>query len=768
MMIFGIYDMPDGERSWTERKLGDISDALEFEYEKYFCGVGTFTLIIPRNSVFADKIYVGCMFIRTVNTTTDEYEGFIVKNILQENDTIKITGYDLNGLLLDRVTLYPEGEEKDTQSGFTETIVKHYVEFNCVASDDVERNFPRLEIDEDQCRGIENDAASPRLQCLADVVADILGAQNMGYRIYPSINKGRIFFEVYEAVDRTQGQSENNRVVLSFGRGNIAEMQREVGVTADKNTFYCEISDGAVQRYYKKANIEENEGVEALDDDGEGGEEAVDPAAKSGYDRREEYLKLNCELTEIEVYAEHEVADRYRPTDSLTIEAGDPLDYGNVYNVGDIVTVYDRNRSIQLDSIISAAEIRRTGTEHSVKITLGESKPKILDNYQKKNSATATTVRNNTGTGVGRPSEWDVTSEYFNFYQNRNSSPKNVAGTPGKSNYYAHAEGMNTTASGQCSHAEGMDTTASGPYSHAEGFYNTASGGYSHVEGYNNKISGGYSHAEGMGNTQTDSGSGICVHIEGYNHTATNAPFIHIEGQHNIAASDAFHAEGQDNKDTGGSSYAHIEGFGNTVSLSQASHSEGRFNNLSGSESGHLEGYQNQADTSFAAHAEGQGNKLLGGTDNHAEGMSNTVTGGSYSHAEGAYNSISNASASRVGGMFNAVTGGNFADVSGNSNKANGGTANRVGGMNNTVTGGMCNLVYGQGLELETTDTIPACLVGQYNEQPEGIKVLFCVGNGKSADERSNAIMVDSAGNLYITGDIYINGKKLEIGGTNE
>ena len=729
-MTIGIYDAPDGERGWSGLKLGDLCDALEFEYEKQFCGAGTFTLVIPRNSTFADKIYVGCFLIKRAEGAADEYEGFVVKNILRENDTIKITGYDLNGLLLDRITLYPEGEEKDIQSGFTESIVKHYVEFNCTASSDEERNFPSLGIAEDKHRGIPDDAASPRLQCLADVIADILGAQNMGYRIYPFMNGGRdlLFFEVYEAVDRTQNQSENSRVVLSFGRGNIAEMKREEGVTADKNTFYCEIDDGAVQRYYKKTD-------EETESDGEN-------AANVGYDRREEYLKLGCELGELVVYAEHEIADRYRETDSLTITAGNPLDFGSVYNVGDIVTVYDRERRLQLDSVISAAEIKRTGTEYSVKIILGESKPKVLDNYQKKNSATATAVRNNTNSGgVGRPSEWDKTSEYFNFYDNRDrgndTSPKNVAGTQGQT-CYAHSEGYNAKATGR--------------YSHAEGLNNTASGESSHAEGMNNSVSGQYSHAEGMGNTQ--SGNSMCVHLEGYNHTVSSngSSYVHVEGSTNTASGFAVHVEGQQN--TGSeSNYAHVEGFYNNVTGSQEGHCEGMSNTVLGANCGHAEGMSNRITSCADGHAEGQNNELSGGLNNHAEGYNNKVTDSYYSHAEGQGNTMEGCSGSHVSGSGNVLQVSSFADVS---------------GMNNTVSGGAGNSVHGLGLEV-TGGSMPVFCVGQYNAPSEnGKMLLFCVGSGTDTTERKNAFAVDSDGNLYITGDIYINGKKLDIGGTNE
>lgn len=44
--------------------------------------------------------------------------------------------------------------------------------------------------------------------------------------------------------------------------------------------------------------------------------------------------------------------------------------------------------------------MRRSGTEYSVKLTLGESKPKLLDQYQKKGEVTQKTVRNEGGKSV--------------------------------------------------------------------------------------------------------------------------------------------------------------------------------------------------------------------------------------------------------------------------------------------------------------------------------------------------------------------------------
>jgi hypothetical protein len=95
---------------------------------------------------------------------------------------------------------------------------------------------------------------------------------------------------------------------------------------------------------------------------------------------------------------------------------------------------------------------------------------------------------------------------------------------------YAHAEGVDTTASGYYSHAEGSGTTASGNGAHAEGENNVASGASSHAEGSGNIASGYFAHAEGQGTTAsvdfshaqgyTTRAGGRGAHASGFNATA--------------------------------------------------------------------------------------------------------------------------------------------------------------------------------------------------------------------------------------------------------
>ena len=135
--------------------------------------------------------------------------------------------------------------------------------------------------------------------------------------------------------------------------------------------------------------------------------------------------------------------------------------------------------------------------------------------------------------------------EIFNDYGNNTAAPN------------SHAEGRNTTASGNYSHAEGNSTTASGHSSHSEGGSTTASGSCSHAEGASTIASGNYSHAEGVSTTAL----GNYSHAEGLNAIASGA-FSHTEGRGTKASSDYQHVQGKFNTEDAESKFAFIIGNG--------------------------------------------------------------------------------------------------------------------------------------------------------------------------------------------------------------
>ena len=169
---------------------------------------------------------------------------------------------------------------------------------------------------------------------------------------------------------------------------------------------------------------------------------------------------------------------------------------------------------------------------------------------------------------------------------------------------YAHAEGVNTLASGYASHAEGCGGNASGWAAHKEGEDVQASGRDSHAEGMQTGARGDYSHAEGEGSSAEGQSS-------------------HAEGSITTASGDCSHSEGMFSTASG--AYSHAEGFRTTASGGNA-HAAGN-DTIANHRSQNVFGEFNVADDSTAA-ATARGNyaEIVGnGTSNNARSNARTL-----------------------------------------------------------------------------------------------------------------------------------------------
>ena len=247
--------------------------------------------------------------------------------------------------------------------------------------------------------------------------------------------------------------------------------------------------------------------------------------------------------------------------------------------------------------------------------------------------------------------------------------------------------------------AQGFGTDASGTYAQAQGRNTTASGAYSFACNQNSTATATCSSAIGEGSTAT----AVAAHSQGF---GTNAEGL------------ASHAEGYYSDAT--SNYAHAEGY-RTDALNTAAHSEG---------------YQSEA-SGLYSHAENR-NTVASGTSSHAEGQATTASSDG-AHSEG-YETVASGFASHAEGYATTASG-LYSHASGRSTAATGNSATAIG----------YNVI---------ADQENSTVVGQWNLEGQ-TGVLFAVGNGADADNRSDALQVDNLGNLTLSGSVVANGQDL-------
>ena len=258
----------------------------------------------------------------------------------------------------------------------------------------------------------------------------------------------------------------------------------------------------------------------------------------------------------------------------------------------------------------------------------------------------------------------------------------------------SHAEGNITNASGNSSHAEGRDTTASGDYSHAEGTSTTASGHGSHAEGNITTASGDISHAEG-GDTIA---SGDCSHAEGISTTASGN-YSHAEGSHTTASGNYSHAEG-----------------GYTTASNKYQFVSGKYNK-----------YDNRKYTYYE-----QEQRTFYAAKNTMYAASNGFT---FDNATGIFTLVD-----PINYSYNAIPSYHYVI----ENK-------RLVYIKSKKSSSSTMVIYNA---TYMTSTPTSTVEGEY---------VHIVGNGTSDSDRSNAYTLDWDGNAWFAGDVYVGSKS----GTN-
>lgn len=191
-------------------------------------------------------------------------------------------------------------------------------------------------------------------------------ASNIGFRFVPDFEAKTITFELYKGIDRSENQSDRNRVTFSEGYNNIQEAKR----TVNDQTYYNVCYVGA----------EDNSVIEIAGDD-----------TLTGLDRREMYVDgSSVSKDDFKTTAAYKAGLReygsqtlggYSQTDSFecaTLANGNFV-YREDYDLGDIVTVKKGNWNLAKDMRITEARETYEYGAMTVEPTFGDPLPETID-----------------------------------------------------------------------------------------------------------------------------------------------------------------------------------------------------------------------------------------------------------------------------------------------------------------------------------------------------------------------------------------------------
>lgn len=366
-----MFDLPEPEDP-RFYNMGIALGAVQVNTVERLYTPGHFTVEIPREARHADRLSIERL-VRIKQPDTGALFWGIVDavelNMDTSGDRLTVSGRQLKGLTLDRITIPPAftavtgAQGYDPANGTTEAVMKHFVSANLANPVQPDRQVCGLEVAPNLGRGIQDDKYLSRHEVLADVLADLGEAAQMGYDIVPDLARHKLVFDVLAGEDHTALQSERKRVILDTVRKTALSQKYQYDAAEARNLFYTtkagsEFADETLTVTYIREGEEE-------------------PA---GFRRREKHLSISAdtpiageEYQELRRLALIE-AESYRPKQSFTctLTPGGGYLYGRDYRLGDLVTVRHQDWGITMHARLTEMETAWTASGAERAATFGD------------------------------------------------------------------------------------------------------------------------------------------------------------------------------------------------------------------------------------------------------------------------------------------------------------------------------------------------------------------------------------------------------------
>lgn len=335
--------------------LGEVDNYLSLSFSRCYHYPGEFQLVLNRKVQNAGRLDINNLIV----LGADKHKtGIIRHKEIKANERgeemLTIKGYALGTILRQRITIPPVGESHDIQEGNAETVMKSYVERNCLDISGME--FPFLMIADDQQRG-EIIKWQSRYKNLCDELEQISMLTGLGWGIYPDFNSRKWIFDIYNGRDFTAGQQLNPPVIFSPEFDNI------------KNQEFIDSLIG----YGTYAIV-------AGQDEGAEREVVMLGSDATGLDRHVIFVDARDvqDVDDLPARVEAKLAEHQRVVSfQAEVLTQGPFKYQQDWDVGDVVTVQNKDWNLTMDTrVTEVTEIYEPGG-FKLNVVFGNSLPTL-------------------------------------------------------------------------------------------------------------------------------------------------------------------------------------------------------------------------------------------------------------------------------------------------------------------------------------------------------------------------------------------------------
>lgn len=364
--------------------LAEIDNYNSMFFIRRFHSIGELELRMNRYKKDADKLQRGNLIL----IGNDWNKVFIIKHReieLDENGKITenwlVKGLALKSVIAQRITVPPYHTGYDNKQGNAETVMKHYVDRNIIDPVDVKRKIPQLVLAPNLNRG-QSVSWSSRYKNLAEEMSDISLATGLGWDVSLDIHNKKWVFDVVEGKNLIANQSINPPVIFSpqfeslkslhyteseLNYKNIAYVAGQ-GEGVDRRVIELGIDTGLNRHevFIDARDVSEEDDVEVTDGEGNTTTEKVPRPEKEIIKDLTDRGNQQLDQLSQEHYLEGQI---------LT---NSPFVYQKDYDLGDNVTIQNKEWNITMDARIT--EIKEIYEESGFNIegTFGNDIPTLI------------------------------------------------------------------------------------------------------------------------------------------------------------------------------------------------------------------------------------------------------------------------------------------------------------------------------------------------------------------------------------------------------
>lgn len=304
----------------------------------------------------------------------------------KESENWKIKALSLKSILGQRLTLPPSNTSYDNKQGPAETVMKHYITNNVINPDDANRIIPLISIAPDQGRG-SNVSWRSRYKNLAEELADISFSSGAGWNSKLDITNHKFEFDIQEGRDLTASQNALPPVIFSPQFDSLRSLNYSESELNYRNVAYVAgQGEGTDRRVIELGDSTGMERYELFADARNVDEETdADPPQP-----RPEQDIIDDLTAQGHKELDKMTQERYLEGQVLTKS---PFIYEKDYDLGDIVTVQNKDWGVTMD--VRITEIKEIYEEEgfNIEATFGNDRPTLIDKIKQQFSQISPEVR---------------------------------------------------------------------------------------------------------------------------------------------------------------------------------------------------------------------------------------------------------------------------------------------------------------------------------------------------------------------------------------